>query len=540
MYVAPAAREHHALVISPTLTPPACPKRLTTERKPTHRYNRISEARHGKATTPLPSPGAGRSNMFMRMIYDEGLAQAAYLIGCQRTGEAVLIDPQRDVDRYIDLATAHGLRIVAVAETHIHADFVSGSRELAERTGAAVYVSDEGDADWKYEWLDNKLDGKSYDHTLLKDGDRFEIGNIGFRAIHTPGHTPEHIALLITDHGASATEPIGIATGDFLFVGDLGRPDLLETAAGHAGNMEPSARRLFATVKQLGEIPDFVQVWPGHGAGSACGKSLGAVPTSTVGYEKRFNPAVLAASDEQAFVDFILDGQPEPPMYFADMKRINKLGPPVLGGIPQPTRTPAQDIAALDASAIAIVDTRPWHDFRAAHIPGSLSFPLIKSFSTDVGSMVNTDDEIYLVIEERQLESTIRDLIRIGLDNVKGWCTPDEVSSLDSLASIDEVDVNHAITLVDSPGVRVLDVRRHTEFAGGHLPGAVNIAHTRLAGRLSEVPRGERLLINCRSGVRSARASAYLARLGHTVMNLKGGVLAWEQAAPLSTDDVPD
>ena len=181
--------------------------------------------------------------MFMRIIYDEKLAQAAYLIGCQKTGEAVVIDPERDVDRYIDLAAENGLRIVATAETHIHADFVSGSRELAERVGAKVLVSDEGDADWKYEWLNKKLDGGAYAYRLLKDGDTFNIGHIEFKVIHTPGHTPEHIVFLVTDRGGGANEPIGMATGDFVFVGDLGRPDLLESAAGHAGAMEPSARR---------------------------------------------------------------------------------------------------------------------------------------------------------------------------------------------------------------------------------------------------------------------------------------------------------
>ncbi|MEC7237431.1 MAG: MBL fold metallo-hydrolase, partial [Pseudomonadota bacterium] len=349
----------------------------------------------------------------MRMIYDEKLAQAAYLIGCQRAGEAVVIDPERDVDRYIDLAKHNGLRIVATAETHIHADFVSGSRELAERVGAKVYVSDEGDADWKYEWLDKKVGGSSYDHQLLKDGDSFKIGNIELKAIHTPGHTPEHIVFLVTDHGANATEPIGMATGDFVFVGDLGRPDLLETAAGHAGAMEPSARRLFSTVKKLGEIPDFVQVWPAHGAGSACGKALGAVPMSTFGYEKRFNPAIQAAASEQGFVDFILTDQPEPPMYFANMKRDNKIGPPVLGGLPQPKKMSAADLAKLDTSVVAIVDTRAWEDFRSGHIAGSLSFPLTKSFNTDAGSMVKDSDDIYLVIDEGDLDEAIRDLIRV-------------------------------------------------------------------------------------------------------------------------------
>ncbi|HCT46037.1 MAG TPA: MBL fold metallo-hydrolase, partial [Phycisphaerales bacterium] len=277
--------------------------------------------------------------MLMRMIYDEKLAQAAYLIGCQQTGEAIIFDPERDVDRYIDLAATHGLQIIAAAETHIHADFVSGSRELAERIGAKVYVSDEGGEDWRYQWLDKKSGGGSYDHQLLKDGDSFRVGKIEFTALHTPGHTPEHMVYLVTDHGSGATEPIGMVSGDFVFVGDLGRPDLLETAAGQAGAMEPSARNLYNTLQRLEGIPDFVQVWPAHGAGSACGKALGAVPTSTIGYEKRFNPAILAGRDEQRFVDFILSGQPEPPLYFANMKRDNKIGPPVLGGLPTAKQT---------------------------------------------------------------------------------------------------------------------------------------------------------------------------------------------------------
>ncbi len=469
--------------------------------------------------------------MFMRMIYDEKLAQAAYLIGCQKTGEAVVIDPERDVDRYIDLARANGLRIIAVAETHIHADFVSGSRELAERVGATVYVSDEGDADWKYAWLDKKLGGGSYDHKLLKDGDGFRIGNIEFQALHTPGHTPEHLVFLVTDHGANATAPIGMATGDFVFVGDLGRPDLLETAAGHAGAMEPAARRLYATLKTLDAIPDFVQVWPAHGAGSACGKALGAVPMSTIGYEKRFNPAIQAAATEQGFVDFILEGQPEPPSYFANMKRDNKAGPPVLGGLPEPARLSVAELRALDARAVAIVDTRVWEAFRAGHLAGSLSFPLSKSFNTDAGSMIRDTEDIYLIIEEARLEEAIRDLIRVGLDRIRGWCPAQEVGAADGLETLEEIPVDQAVTLVEAGKVGVLDVRRRTEFHAGHIPGAVNIAHTRLAGRMDEVPGDETLLINCRSGARSARASAYLQRAGRRVINLEGGMLAWERSA---------
>lgn len=472
--------------------------------------------------------------MFMRMVYDEKLAQAAYLIGCQKTGEAIVIDPERDVDRYIDLAKANGLRIVATAETHIHADFVSGSRELAERVGAKVYVSDEGDADWKYQWLDKKQGGGSYDYQLLKDGDTFKIGNIKFQAVHTPGHTPEHIVFLVTDLGGGATEPIGVATGDFVFVGDLGRPDLLESAAGIEGMMEPSARRLYGTIKKLDAIPDYVQVWPAHGAGSACGKALGAVPTSTVGYEKRFNPALKAASSEQGFVDFILAGQPEPPVYFANMKRDNKVGPRVLGELPIPPKVTAGCLRGLDTKKVALVDTRPWDEFRRGHVPGALWLPSGKSFNTDAGSIIKDTEEIYLIIEPSRLEEAVRDLIRVGLDRFGGWFDASDIAhypdAKHAFATIDEVDSEKAAELLEAQRMRVLDVRRATEYAEGHISGATNIAHTRLASRMDEVPQGSKLLVNCKLGGRSAVASAYLKRQGYDVTNLKGGITAWDKS----------
>ncbi|MBL4590356.1 MAG: MBL fold metallo-hydrolase [Phycisphaerales bacterium] len=469
--------------------------------------------------------------MFMRMMYDEKLAQAAYLIGCQKTGEAVVIDPERDVDRYIELAAENGLRIVATAETHIHADFVSGSRELAERIGAKVYVSDEGDADWKYQWLDSRLAGGSYDHRLLKDGDVFEIGNIRFQTIHTPGHTPEHIVFLITDLGAGADEPIGMASGDFVFVGDLGRPDLLETAAGQSGAMEPSARRLFRTIAKLDSIPDFVQVWPAHGAGSACGKALGAVPMSTIGYEKRFNPAIKAASSEENFVNFILSGQPEPPMYFATMKRVNKVGPEVLGGVPNPPQITLEQLRALDPKQVAIVDTRPWEAFRDAHVPKSICLPLSKSFNTDAGSYLGEREPIYLLIKPNMVDETIRDLIRVGLDNIMGWFDASDLERYEdashSLVALAEIDAEQAAAVLVAPELLVLDVRRATEFREGHIPGAINIAHTRLVSRLDEIPHNRRVLVNCLSGGRSAGSSSVLQRHGYQVVNLAGGINAW-------------
>lgn len=469
--------------------------------------------------------------MFFRLVYEEKLAQAAYVIGCQRTGEAIVIDPMRDIDRYEKLAAAEGLRIVAAAETHIHADYVSGMREFAEK-GATVYVSGEGDDFWRYHWLD----GSGYKHRILKHGDRFRVGNIEFEAVHTPGHTPEHLVYKVTDHGAGATEPIGVLSGDFLFVGDLGRPDLLESAAGTVGAADPAAHTLFRTVGLLKDWPDFMQVWPGHGAGSACGKALGAIPQSTVGYEKRFNSAVLAAKTEDGFVRHILEGQPEPPLYFARMKRDNRLGPPVLGGVPKPPALSAAEMAKLDGRTCAIVDTRDWASFRKGHLAGALSHPVNKSFPTDAGSMIREEESIYLIVEAAKLDEVVRDLIRIGYDKIAGWFDAARFAELEAagakLETLEEIDVATAAERIGSGAVAVLDVRRATEFAEGHIDGAVNVAHTRLDARLAEVPKDKPLLVHCRSGWRSARACALLRKHGYRATNLAGGYVAWEKAAP--------
>lgn len=469
--------------------------------------------------------------MFFRMIYDNALAQAAYLIGCQRTGEAIIIDPERDVDRYIALAQQEKLRIVATAETHIHADFLSGSRELAETTGAKVYVSDEGDADWKYGWLTKKIGGGSYNHQLLKHGDTFKIGNIVLTVQHTPGHTPEHICFMVTDTGGGANEPMGVVTGDFVFVGDLGRPDLLETAAGIAGMKESSARTLYKSTQQFMKLPDYLQVWPAHGAGSACGKALGAVPQSTVGYEKRFNPSLRAATDESTFVNSILEGQPEPPMYFATMKRLNRDGAPVLGTLPKPRELQAAEIVKLDGKKIAVLDTRPWSKFKGGHLPGSLHCPFNNQFPTVAGSFVRESEQIVLVCETGQVDDCVRMLVRIGLDHVTSYAT---AAALDAsgakLVQTREIDAATFIKEMQDPNAFVLDVRRAAEYETGHVPGSLNLAHTRLLSHLGEVPGGRPLLVHCQGGVRSAYATSLLERNGFTPTNVAGGFMAYEKA----------
>ena len=457
--------------------------------------------------------------MFFKQIVDEKLGQYAYLIGCQRTREAVLIDPERDIDRYVRIARREGLRITAVAETHIHADFLSGSREFVERGGCRAFLSAEGGPEWQYEWA------RGHDAaTLLGDGDRFTVGGIDFRAIHTPGHTPEHMSFLVTDRGAGADEPMGMVSGDFVFVGDMGRPDLLESAAGRQGEMEPSARRLHASALGVFELPDYLRIWPGHGAGSACGKALGAVPDTTAGYEKRVSPALAAARrGEDAFVEYILDGQPEPPLYFGRMKEQNRLGPPVLGALPAPRKLSGAELIGIAGEpGTVVVDTRfDRLGYYGGHIPGSIYAPLDKSFPTVTGCYVDPSRRIVLVCREHEVDEAVRDLVRIGLDHVAGWTPPEELAGFEAaggaLASIEVIDFDEVGRRLPDPEVQVLDVRRATEFAQACIDGAANIAHTRLAARLGELPRDRRLLVHCLSGARASAAVSLLEREGFEV-----------------------
>ncbi len=474
--------------------------------------------------------------MFLRQIYDESLAQYAYLIGCQRTGQALVIDPERDIDRYLDIAEANGLKITAVAETHIHADFVSGSREFLEtQEGVTAWLSDMGDADWKYVWAEGRTDVR-----LLHDGDHFKVGNIVITALHTPGHTPEHLSFLIEDQGGGADEPMGIATGDFVFVGDVGRPDLLETAAGVEGVMEPSARRLYGSIMKFRELEDFVQVLPGHGAGSACGKALGAVPVTTVGYEKRFNGALRTAYDagEDAFVKSILKGQPEPPVYFARMKRVNKLGPDVLGALPVPSRIAASELGAvLGGKEVVLLDLRGDRQaFMASHVRGSLYTPLGASFTAVAGSYVEPEMEILLGVESAaDVEEAVRGLVRIGLDQVIGYVVMEEVlydaASAKLLVSTPSASTADIDSLLEAhPGAVVLDVRSAAEFAEGHVPGAVHVAYTRLARNMDKIPDGRKVIVHCGSGLRASFAVPWLERAGHDVIYGDGPIRDWHDA----------
>ncbi len=485
-----------------------------------------------------PEPRGSR--VLFRQVYDRRLAQYAYLIGCQATGEAIIIDPMRDVERYLEMAEEEGVQLVAAAETHIHADFLSGARELAERIGVTVYASDEGGSDWSYEWLRSG----SYTSRLLKNGDTFRVGNIRFDVMHTPGHTPEHVAYLVTDEGGGATQPMGLLSGDFVFVGDVGRPDLLETAAGQVGVMEPSARTLYRSIETFRGLPPELQLWPAHGSGSACGKALGAVPMSTVGYELAVNASILAATSEDAFVSYILDGQPEPPLYFGRMKVQNKEGPALLGAVPAPRRIRDGKLVELSgAIGVAVCDTRPWENYQRAHLPGSLHTPLNTQFNTIAGSYVTEGMPIYLIVDEEQLGEAVIDLIHVGLDNVVGYATPEMFDehkrSGGDTTSCGEID---AAELSDHLGddVILVDVRTASEFKStGRIPGALNISHVRLLERIGEVPKDKRVILYCETGRRSSYAAGLLDRHGYEAVNVEGGLVRWLESGGVAVP-VPD
>ena len=467
--------------------------------------------------------------MMLKRFYDTKLAQASYLIGCAATGDALVVDPNRDVEQYIRAAADEGMKISRVTETHIHADFVSGSRELAARTGAELLLSDEGDASWKYGFA------KDVGATLLHDGDTFMVGNLKLEVLHTPGHTPEHVTFLVTDTPAT-DKPMGAITGDFVFVGDVGRPDLLEKAAKISGTMEGSARALFRSLQKFKQLPDYIQIWPGHGAGSACGKALGAVPFSTLGYEKIANWG-LRETDEDEFVQLVLAGQPEPPRYFADMKRINKEGPPILGGFQRPELRPPAAVDALLRKREIIVDTRPAADFAAGHIPGTINIPLNKAFNTWAGWLLPFDRDFYLIVDaacSRCIDEAVHDLAMIGLDQVAGYFGTDVneawSASGGKLATVQQISAPELAQRIESGDVAVIDVRGRSEWEAGHLPGVPNIPVGYLTDRLREIPASKPVVVHCQSGARSAIAASVLQAKGVTnVTNLSGGFAEWQK-----------
>jgi len=458
--------------------------------------------------------------MLFRSYFDEKLAQYTYLVGCQRTGQALVIDPARHVDEVVEAAKKEGLHISAATETHIHADFVSGSRQLAEQYGVKLYLSDEGDENWKYGYTEG------LEVEFVKEGSTFSIGNIDFKVMHTPGHTPESISFVLTDRGGGATTPMGIFTGDFVFVGDVGRPDLLEKAAGAEGTADSGARDMFRSVQRFKELHDYMMVWPAHGAGSACGKSLGAVPSSTVGYEKQFNWA-MQINDEQAFVDELLKDQPEAPVYFAEMKKVNKVGPAVLKDTSRVPDFSAEDVnQAMDNDNTLVIDTRPATIAEKTLIPGSINIPYNKSFTNWVGWQANYDEDLVIIGEPYDKEDIIESLQSIHFDRVIGYAPISVVAEWSQHDAYETLTVQEFVEQAKHEDTYVIDVRNDVEWSDGHLEQA----HHHFLGKLrkTDVPKNKTLLVYCQGGARSAIASSVLKARGYeTVKHMAVGYGAY-------------
>ncbi len=498
--------------------------------------------------------------MFVRRFFESSLAQSSYLIGCPSAGQAIVIDPVRDPEPYLQAAEDEGVRITHVTETHIHADFVSGSLELAARTGARICVSGEGGDGWHYAFADRP------DVVILRDGDRIDIGRVRIDVVHTPGHTPEHLTFLVTDT-AAADEPIAAATGDFLFVGDVGRPDLLERAVHMEGTMRAGARTLYASLQRFAARPDWLQIWPGHGAGSACGKGISAIPSSTLGYERRFNWAFQVHSEAE-FVDQVLEGQPDPPLYFAQMKRVNQAGPRVLGALPHPLALEGASLAELagadwpvPASPVAtpshddlvrerralLVDTRPPADFATGSVPGSLNLPATATFATWAGWLLPYDRPIRLIVSgagvaaERHAADLARTLALIGLDHVDGYVDEPALDAWlaagHARQSVPQIGAADLAESLRHGGVTLVDVRHDQEFAAGHIHGARHVPLGHLSSRLAELPTNRPVVVQCQSGGRSAIAASLLRARGvQVVLNFAGGLSAWVRAGmPVET-----
>jgi hydroxyacylglutathione hydrolase len=464
--------------------------------------------------------------MIFTRFYDENLAQASYMLVCEKTREAIVVDPNLDVSQYTRAAGAHRAKISHVTETHIHADFLSGARALAKATGAVLHLSAEGSKEWSYTGDAIKSANP------LRDGSEIVAGRIRLRAAHTPGHTPEHLSFFVSDL-ERGEEPVGALTGDFLFVGDVGRPDLLERAAGAKGSMAASASALFRSVRSFSGQPDHLQIWPGHGAGSACGKSLGSMPQSTLGYEKLFNWA-LADIDENEFVARVLENQPVPPRYFAVMKRVNREAA-LPGPRPAPRELGGVELDAAISENALVIDTRTADKFAAGHVRGTLNIPLGKSFLNWAGALVPEDREFYLILEAESddaVQAVMDDLAKIGLIRVAGFFRPaalhDWKRRHGALEQVPQLDAARLREMRARKGVQVVDVRSPEEWSHGHLPDAIHIPLAALPERLGELDASVPIVLHCKGGGRSSIATSFLQARGlGEVSNLAGGYEAW-------------
>ncbi len=457
------------------------------------------------------------SRLYIAQHYLECLSQASYLIGDKETGRAVIVDPRRDISEYLDDAAANGLDIEGVINTHFHADFLSGHLELAARTGAWIGYGARAEAEFPIR--------KLHDH------ERISLGDVTLEILETPGHTPESISVLVYERSGD-TVPYGVLTGDALFIGDVGRPDLLASIGVTADEL---GRMLYDTVQhKLMALPDQTRLFPAHGAGSACGKNLSAELQSTIGAQRLSNYACRPMS-EREFVDIVTEGQPPAPKYFVYDAILNRKERELLQVDEHLKALSFTDVLARRDAGAVVVDARDPREFAAGHLAGSINIPADGRFAEQAGMLVEPGQEIIVIAPEGREEELVIRLARIGLDTAAGYLADAEEAFTQAPEQIVQAErLTFADLRAELDGAEpplVVDVRNAGELANGRIEGSVNIPLAQLPGRMDEVPADRRIVVNCAGGARSSAAASLLRRAGRAdVADLLGGYGAWAAA----------
>lgn len=455
--------------------------------------------------------------MYFKQFYLGCLAHASYLVGSD--GEAAVVDPQRDVDQYVEEAEAQGLKIRYVVETHLHADFVSGHRELAARTGAEIVFGERA--------------GATFPHRAVKEGDELRVGKVTLHVLETPGHTPEGISLLVVD-AENPGAPRKVLTGDTLFVGDVGRPDLVGSKGYSAEQM---AGMLYDSLHdKLLNLPDETEVWPAHGAGSMCGRNISKETSSTIGEQRRTNYALKEMSREE-FVRLVTTDLPEAPAYFSMDARINREGAPALEDVPAPPALSPEEVNKLAQTGALVLDVRAGVEFGNGHVPRSVNIGLSGQFASWVGSLVSPADRVIIVAEGvEQVSEAVMRMARVGLENVVGYLDGGiaawEGAGLE-YATLPQMPVQELRAQIDErrEGLQIVDVRRPAEYEAGHIPGAVNVPLAELERSLGGLDPQKPMAVACAGGYRSSAALSLLERKGFLdLYNVVGGTGAWTGA----------
>ena len=449
-------------------------------------------------------------------VYTDGLAQISYLVGDSKAAVAAVIDPRRDIDIYLQMAKARGLRIAYAIETHIHADFVSGAQALAKRTGAQI--------------IGGRAENYGFELRQVSGGETIELGQATLQVMHTPGHTPEHISLQLFD-AQQGDQPIALFTGDTLFNLDVGRPDLLGE-----GSERKLAGALYQTLfDQYLPLGDRIEIYPCHGAGSACGKSIGDRRHSTLGSERLFNPALRERRSEGAFIDWLLADMPEPPRHYARLKQLNVCSAVQMEGASLPQPLAPSEFETLAARGMQVVDVRSILAFGGGHVPGAINIALRNEFVNWAGWMLDDARPILLVGESADdVHQAVTQLYRIGLDDIRGYLRngmTDWQNAARPLNRLQEWTVHELNARREAPDVQVLDVRSPQEVAAGRVPGARHIFVAHLADRLNELDPDKTTATYCGSGYRASIAASILKKAGfRDVANVPGSWMAWKAA----------